>query len=193
METHHFVLLALDAMGGEVHGKTLLYKRVYFVGRLSGYLSGLGYYAHYYGPYSDEVGEAIGLLRALGFLTEERLGYGAADARGFEITRTDYTLTADGRKLVSVIKQQHAQDAARIAEAWDAVRQAGAGLNYMQLSIAAKVMHILDERGAPLRPDEIVSIAGEFGWTISGADVERAQDFLMKLQSAGVLQMEATA
>lgn len=193
METHHFLLLALDAMGGDVRGKTLLYKRVYFLGRLSGHLDELGYYAHYYGPYSDQIGEAMGMLRALGFLSEERHGYGAADTRGFEITRTDYSLTPDGRQLVSALKQRHAHDATGIAKAWAAICKAGSGLDYMQLSIAAKVMHILDERRVPLRPDEIVSIAAEFGWTISATDVRKAQDFLMKLQSAGVLQIEAAA
>ncbi len=66
MDSKDFVLLAMLAMGGEIQGKTKFQKTVYFLGLMTGCIDDLGYRAHFYGPYSDEVADAIGWLRTIG-------------------------------------------------------------------------------------------------------------------------------
>jgi uncharacterized protein YwgA len=55
MDAKEFVQLSMLAMGSEIQGKTKLQKTVYFLGLMTGCLDDLGYRAHFYGPYSDEV------------------------------------------------------------------------------------------------------------------------------------------
>src|SRR5271163_3293000 len=95
MSTYDFVQLALLAIGGEIKGKTKLQKTVYLLGLLTGQLEDLGYRANFYGPYSDEVANAVRTLKGLGFADQSTSG-GNCDPRGFEITRTDLKLNHAG-------------------------------------------------------------------------------------------------
>jgi len=47
------LILAYKAFDGEMRGKTLLRKRIYFIKVILAI--DLGYEAHYYGPYSEQV------------------------------------------------------------------------------------------------------------------------------------------
>lgn len=189
MRTRDFALLALDAMGGEVKGKTLFQKRIYFLGLLADQLDELGYVAHYYGPYSSEVAEAASEMQALGFLSETQVGCGATNAWGFEVARSDFELTKDGKKVVELLKSQEGDLPKRIADAWAKVRDAG-DLSYMQLAIAAKVFYVLQLRGGSVKREEIAQIAKKFGWTISQDDVAKAEAFLLSLD---VIDVEPVA
>ena len=57
MDVKDFVQLSLLAMGGQIQGKTNVQKKVYFLGLITDCLDDLGYRAHFYGPYSDEVAD----------------------------------------------------------------------------------------------------------------------------------------
>ena len=59
MDARDFVALTLMASGGHIQGKTKLQKLVYFTGALTGMLDGLGYRAHYYGPFSPTVAAGL--------------------------------------------------------------------------------------------------------------------------------------
>ena len=74
METREFILLVFRALGGEIRGKTKLQKTIYFLGILSDRLENLGYRAHFYGPYSDEVAEAVAQLKAIDVLDQNIIG-----------------------------------------------------------------------------------------------------------------------
>ena len=76
MNARDFVQLALIAMDGEIRGKTKLQKTVYFLGLLTGSLDDLGYRAHFYGPYSDDVAEAVGWLKTIGTADQTSSGVG---------------------------------------------------------------------------------------------------------------------
>jgi uncharacterized protein YwgA len=58
------LVLAYKAFDGDMRGKTLLQKRVYFLSVVLG--MDLGYEAHYYGPYSEQVASLNSELKALG-------------------------------------------------------------------------------------------------------------------------------
>jgi uncharacterized protein YwgA len=97
------LLLAYKAFDGTMVGKTLLQKRVYF---LSVVLDmGLGYDAHYYGPYSEDISNANSELKSLGYVSESSSRFGV-DQKGFEMARYDYKLTDDGERLAEKRAQQ---------------------------------------------------------------------------------------
>ena len=187
MKTHEFILLALDEMGGQVSGKTLFQKRVYFIGLLSQRLADFGYTPYYYGPYSDQVSNAIGEMRSVGFIQESYVNFGATNRGGFEVTRRDYQLTEDGKRIAEALRTQYAEESAQITNAWKKIEEAG-DLDYMQLSIAAKMYHILDAKSVPLKDEEIVDIANNLGWQISSSDINRAKEFLVRLGLVKIIQ-----
>lgn len=180
MNARDLVLLILDAFGGETHGKTLLQKRCYFVAVLSGWHHEIGFDAHYYGPYSGEVDNAVGELRALGFLEESRTAFGVVGDGGFEISRYDYRLTPDGIRIADIRKKKD-------SGAWEAIRAAVSKIeeagdpNYVELSIAAKSYFLLEQRGGPASADELSHLAERFSWQITQEQVARAWDFLSRL------------
>ena len=100
MDARTFVQLGLLALGGIVHGKTKYQKSIYFLGLMTGCLEALGYRAHYYGPYSEDVAEAMDWLRIIGAVDQSSSGVGTVDSSGFEIRRYDYRLNPRGRSFV---------------------------------------------------------------------------------------------
>ena len=80
MNAYDFVHLAMVALGGEIKGKTKLQKTIYFMGVMSGSLRDLGYQAHFYGPFSADVADAVGRLKSVGFVHETSEGTGFTDA-----------------------------------------------------------------------------------------------------------------
>ncbi|MHB9035024.1 MAG: hypothetical protein ACYC64_00050 [Armatimonadota bacterium] len=181
MNTYDFILLAINAMGDEVRGKTLLQKRLYFIGLLSEHLPELGYIAHYYGPYSEELSDTVGELRSAGFIVESSINYGAVNGSGFEVARRDYKLTTDGQEIADMLKKQNHALAREIKVAWERIEKAG-NPDYMPLSIAAKVYHILQNGNVPLGKDEIAKMARNLGWEIDESDITKAEEFLLKLE-----------
>ncbi len=54
-------------------------------------------------------------------------------------------------------------------------------MDYNQLSIAAKSIHILESGGQPMRPSDITQKAMKFGWNVSEDAVDKAIDYLQRL------------
>lgn len=189
--TYDFVHLTLYALGGKVSGKTNLQKTVYFVGIKSGLIDELGYRPHFYGPYSDEVARAAASLKALGFLDTQVMPWGV-DGRGFEIARTDYSLTKDGREIAELkVKQQ--------SELWEKVKesvnkfQAIGESNYVKLSIAAKTFFVIGDQNGPISVEDIRKCAGKFGWKVTEDEIKEAALFLEKLNLAKRKKKQAVA
>ncbi len=69
MNTYDFVQLALYSLGGEIKGRTKLQKTIYFLAITSGAdPHEFGFGPHFYGPYSEEVADAVDRLKSLGFV-----------------------------------------------------------------------------------------------------------------------------
>lgn len=178
MPTRDILLLAYDAFGGEIRGKTNLQKKVYFLSLMVG--EDLGFGPHYYGPYSAEVADANAELLSLGFVEESVAGVGQADALGFEIARHDYRLTDAGRTLVRKKQRDYTEQWRKIAEAARAIQRAG-DIDYMTLSVAAKAHYILTEHSRNLTVEQVREVADMFGWKMKESDLARAVDFLGKV------------
>jgi hypothetical protein len=135
-----------------VQGKTKFQKSMYFLGLLTGCLSDLGYHAHYYGPYSEEIAEAMDWLRIIGAVDYSSSGGGTADSAGFEIRRYDYRLNDEGRAFAQNAVLLH-------PEVWQKLQSPDARLQlvgkqgYLSLSIAAKSYRPIFEQCYHLRVD----------------------------------------
>jgi uncharacterized protein YwgA len=182
INVRHVVLLAVEQVGNRPNGKTYLQKLCYFVQRLTS--KPLGFRAHYYGPYSDQVSAELSFLSAAGLLCEVRRGSGIAGSGGWEIARYDYSLTDQGREALAQIVGQ-LQDAEGIRAAIGRVLAAGDN-DYVDLSFAAKTDWILESEHGAMTPEGIAKAATRFNWNVSGTDVQKAATFLSNL---GLVQL----
>lgn len=180
MKISDFVLYLVHASGEHIQGRTLLQKRSFFVGELCDL--DLGFDAHYYGPYSAELDNAVGELKSLGFIDEANIGFGVARG-GFEMKRYDYRLTDDGREIVELLRRSHPERYKRISESVQKIVNAG-DPGYLELSIAAKAYFILRKKGKPMSRPELVREAQKFDWIIDTESLNRAVTFLEKLELA---------
>ena len=180
MNTYDFVHLVLYAFDGTIQGRTKLQKNVYFIGALTGSLPNLGYRPYYYGPYSGEVAAAVNELRGLGFLQQTSASAGGIDPQGFEVARYDYNLTPEGRQIAQEKAEQYPDE-------WNQINNAAKRLksmpvnDYVRLSIAAKMLYILHERGKASL-DELVEMTPTFGWNVTNSQMQEAGEFLKSLR-----------
>lgn len=171
------VLVALNAFGGRMSGRTLLQKRLFFIGELLQW--DLGYDAHFYGPFADEISSGLMELKLGGLLKEEVYGFGG-DSLGFERRRYDYQVTEQGLQGLAWLRQHYPEQVQAIEQAVQRIRAAG-DLDYMSLSIAAKAYWILKGTGEPLTPAQIAEKAASFSWQVTPQQVQQAIGFLEKL------------
>lgn len=174
------ILLAIDAFGGQVGGKTLLQKRLYFTQVLLRENLGLDFDAHYYGPYSALLNSELSTLKLQGQLREDASTYGFSQQSGFEMRRFHYQLTDGGRAGVEWLRQNYPDEAGRVTEAAKCVVAAG-NLDYMDLSFAAKSHWILCQAQKPLSEADIANEAQRFGWEVKPEQVHRGVEFLQKV------------
>src|SRR5262245_25751540 len=125
METRDFVLLTFLVMDGVIHGKTKLQKTVYFLGLMTGQLGGLGYRAHYFGPYSDDGAAAIGWLKTIGAVDQSSSTVGATDPSGFEIRRYDFRLNERGRRFAEATAGRYPEHMPKLREEATRLKEAG--------------------------------------------------------------------
>jgi uncharacterized protein YwgA len=181
MTPYDFIQLTLHASGGKIQGRTKLQKTVYFLSLMTGHLDVLGYQAHYYGPYSAEVAEAVSTLEGIGFASSTVSSVGSVDPQGFEIRRSDYTLTEEGIRAAQRKAQAMPKLFQQIREGVEALRQAG-DLDYVRLSIAAKAYYLLQQRKAPVAEHELPQLARTFGWAVSEQQIREGLAYLKKLK-----------
>ena len=183
IELRHLVLWVVAELGERANGKTYLQKMCFFVGQLVGL--DMGYRAHYYGPYSDEISNEIAFLNANGYVFESRRHSGMADSRGWEVTRFDYQLSDRGVEGVRFLDEKYPDEGRRVREAVRRVLSAG-DLNYVGLSFAAKTYWVLKHEGKPMTFDKVGEKAKQLRWTVGTEEVQKATDFLQRLRLAEI-------
>ncbi|MBN2208834.1 MAG: hypothetical protein JW759_06035 [Candidatus Coatesbacteria bacterium] len=177
METSRIMALLLAASGGEICGKTMIQKEMYFLSMVLG--EDLDFRAYYYGPYSEEVRWGQDELIGIGFVNMRREALGMEPKGGFEVTRYDFELTESGKELAQWLRKKHPEQSKKITEFVEKLQSIG-NLNYLGLSMAAKVHYVLGKNGR-LTQDEIRENARALGWAISEQDIEGAVQVLEKL------------
>ncbi len=177
MTPYDFVQLAFLAMGGEIKGKTKLQKIVYFLGVATKHEEDLGYRAHFYGPYSDDVASAVGRMKMLGFLDHTVSGFGARNTQGFEKARHDYRLNESGKKMAEIKSKNYPDDWKKISSAANKMDELFKE-DYMRLSIAAKTRFMLKENQGPASSSDLSGLAPRFGWSVSPEQINEVAELL---------------
>jgi uncharacterized protein YwgA len=176
MQTYDFVHLSLYALGGKIKGSTKLQKTVYFIGVMTETVEELGFYPHFYGPYSDEVASATARLQGLGFLE-----------RTFKVVRYDYALNKEGRQIAKEKTTQYPTLWKKIQKAVSVLKRVG-DQDYMKLSVAAKTYFMLCGKSAlpgqkqTATMEELVKLAKKFGWKVNEKEVKEAANLLQKIK-----------
>lgn len=181
MDVFDAVLVAIDAAGGEITGRTTIQKVLYFA--KSRGLVNTAYIPHYYGPYSAEVADVIQELVCMGFLQEEveiDENIDSFSPEGWR--RYTYTLTDGGKKVIEQIKIENKGEYEKISELVKSCREY-ASLNARVLSCAAKVHYIRSRESKKVTAEDIVEEARYFGWILSDDQVEKAVKLLEKINS----------
>ncbi|MFH1259164.1 MAG: hypothetical protein ABII74_05040 [Elusimicrobiota bacterium] len=172
MKLRDFLIAILGAMGGQIQSKTKIQKLCYFLSIVLN--KDFGFQAHYYGPYSQQVEEALGDLLGMGFVTKTTNNFGAISA-GFEVVRYDYSLTKEGKAIYEDI-----QSTPESNEVINKLKIIG-DIDYLKLSIAAKAHYILSKGSQALDVSKIKDKAKSFKWNITEEDIDTAINFLEKM------------
>lgn len=179
METKDFATLALLAVGGEIHGKTKLQKTVYLLGLMTDHLDDLGYRAHFYGPYSDDVAEAVTTLKTIGAIDQNVTDWGY-DQSGFEVRRYDFRLNEQGERFAQAKARRNPKLWSELQEAAKVLKKADP-VDYMQMSIAAKTYFLLGRKKGRASMAELAQLAPRFGWHVTPQQVQQAAQYLNRL------------
>jgi len=160
---------------GELQGRTLLQKKLYFLSTLLS--EDYGYVAHYYGPYSSKIADAVDTLVSGGFLAEKTEVFPAANVFG-EVRRYSYTVTEDGRKILDHMACD--DDFKKWGSFLTKLNSCDMSNDFNVISIAAKIHYIVSEKGRA-SIDEIKDRATKLGWMISEKDIEKVTSELKLL------------
>lgn len=172
--------MTILAMGGEIQGKTKFQKTAYFLGLMTGCLDDLGYRAHFYGPFSDEVADAIDRLSTIGAVDLTFSSGGTTDRLGSEIRRYDYRLNDRGRRFAEATASRHPEFWEKLRQAAHQLKRAG-DLDYVKMSIAAKTDFMLKEMGGRPGEKDLACLAARFGWEVTPEQVGEAVAYLERL------------
>jgi len=175
------VVLAIAAYGKghEIKGRTLLQKLVYFLNELL--KLEIRYSPAYYGPYSEDVAKATNSLVALGFLKETETLYPIVSDSVFPVCKYTYKMTEEGKIVFELMETDDKEYFLDMKSAIEKIYSYG-DIDYVDLSIAAKMAHILKSSAPnPMRQSEIIEAAKELKWKLSDAAIEKAAHFLLSL------------
>lgn len=176
MKIYEILLVLIDELGGKVSGRTLIQKLCYFFSIKHN--KNMGFKPHYYGPYSPYVEKALDELEGIGLFdkTVELLGESSS---GFEIKRYDYVLTKYGKQAVSTIAQSDEKE--KVVTFASKIKRHGIP-STEEISVAAKSYFILNRERSTLTDNQIKGKASDFDWDITEDSINRASDFLVKME-----------
>lgn len=173
-----------------IAGRTLLQKTEYFLNEKIGL--GIEFTPYYYGPYCTEIADALESLKASGIVKEEIVEYPSFDFHiTFEPRKYIYYLTDIGKDIAKFIEEEYRDKAEQIKRSLYEMQKLGMVHDYKNLSIAAKMDHILKLEGKPMTSNEILEEAKALGWKISEDEAKTAITFLEELSRITFPDLEA--
>lgn len=154
-------------------GKTTVQKRMYF---LSDFISkDFGFRHYYYGPFSNQVNQAIDYNCGLGFLSEN-FNYFSPDLKRF-----DYELTKDGKEFVQHLKSNGEKDLVKeLKQFHELMDSSGDNGDYNLLSWAAK-LHYIRKQNTSIDLEIISDVKKElanYGWKLNDSEIQSGKLFL---------------
>ncbi len=181
MDEFDGVLAMLNAVGGQIPGRTTIQKLGYFATLRDAIRA--HYRPHYYGPYSADIAGAIQTLVSYGFI-EERVETAVAPESATtsdDWKRYTYSLTTDGEGLVQRLEKEHASEFRKI-EGIVSICRDTANLDSKTLSWAAKIHYIRTLEKKDMSHDDIQETARTLNWDLTENQIERGMNLLKNLQ-----------
>jgi uncharacterized protein YwgA len=144
---------------------------------------GLGHRAHFFGPYSSKVEDAVSNAVIAGEIHEtvERMPHWSG---GPDVLKYTYELTENGRTRVERLVKQHRQEWNSVRESVDAIQTVLPNLDQKTLSSAAKTYLIISESEEGVDEAEIPALAKRLGWDLNG---DQVRDTVMLLERLNLL------
>lgn len=176
MNRYDLIVSMLHANGGVIKDRTVVQKIAYFANlRLA--IDGISYRDYFYGPFSKEV--ALGLEHLVSSL------FVRETVRKTPIERYTYELTEDGMYFVAKTVEECPREH-DIVKSVLAMCEEHCSLQARPLSCAAKIhfMH-KNEPGRAASPSEMRKMALDFGWNMSGQEIDSGMELLRALEGTG--------
>ena len=176
MDVYDTIESILDSNGREIKGSTAIQKLVYLAKEKIPELDIPKYKAHYFGPYSPEVGQSLEKLTSYLFVSERVVA--TTKFEGYH-----YKLTDDGKKIMELVKKEQGDQYEKIFKFVKACRDA-CGLDISSLSFAAKILFVKRQNSdqKTMSHEELKKKATEFGWDIKDEQIDKGTELLKELQ-----------
>lgn len=164
-----------------IAGRTLLQKTLYFLNEMLDL--DIDFRSYYYGPYSSEITDCLDSLKATGIISENIEQLPAFDFNvTFEPRKYTYFLGDTGESIAKDIEKTKLSDAEKIKNILSEMKRYGVAHDYKNLSIAAKMHHILKKENKPMEPEDILEEAKALEWHIDKKEASDAISFLKQIK-----------
>ena len=164
-----------------IAGRTLLQKTLYFLNEMLDL--GIDFRSYYYGPYSSEITDCLDSLKVAGIISENIEQLPAFDFNvTFEPRKYTYFLGATGENIAKDIEKTKLDAAEKIKNILSEMEKYGVVHDYKNLSIAAKMHHILKKEKKPMEADDILEEAKALEWHIDEKEAADAISFLKQIK-----------
>ncbi|MHA1395980.1 MAG: hypothetical protein ACTSRZ_20955 [Promethearchaeota archaeon] len=171
MNIDDIILMILDAAENGVPGKTAMQKLCYFSSVLLDF--DMGFFAHYYGPYSKNVAKNLQLLDNFDLIKKDQVLTGRG--RLFPI----FSLNDEAKDHINKIKTKYEKEYSTIKKIIELSERES--MNYNILSYAAKIHYILREEDRELDDEKLIELADYYDWRLSAEQIESAKALLSGL------------
>jgi uncharacterized protein YwgA len=184
MRLDEFILLTLLYTDEKmIAGRTLLQKTLYFLNEKL--QLEFEFTPHFYGPYSAKITETVDSLKSSGIVAEKIDKFPVINfSVEHELKKDTYALTKIGKEIAEHIEKEKYDEAMRIKKELSLMKQYGLARDYKNLSIAAKMYHILKRENKPMTTYEIMEEAKVLDWDIGEKEAQEALTFLMDMKLA---------
>jgi len=189
MRIDEIVILTLKYLSnpkGEVEGRTLLQKMIYFLNEKLNL--GIPFVPYYYGPYSEKVTNALEELRNVKMIEENVEVYSPEMSwlYIFEPRLYRYTLTDFGLKFAEMVEGKHKEEAKKIKQTIEEIKSVF-GENVKLFSVAGKMLTILRLKKEPMSHQDILEEAKVLNWKISEEEAKEAINSLRKINLINIV------
>jgi uncharacterized protein YwgA len=187
MNAYDLVLAVLaNEPNGRMLGRTSLQKKVFFLKEMIS--APIRFFPHHYGPYSREIAEAVDSLVSAGILKETVESFPSFQTPWGESTRYSYNFPGNIQSKIIFILEEGLGERiySKIRKALKKINDCPEAKDYKSLSIAAKVLQILNEKGE-MKVNDFPKEAKKLRWNLNTNDVKKAATFI---KGIGLLKEE---
>jgi uncharacterized protein YwgA len=177
---YELVIWLIELNGRSFQGKTNVHKNIYLLQRMMSNVEfPLKFKPYFYGPYSQDVSEALDLLENGGLLRVKQVDFGVRDS--FEVRKYVYELTRSGQNAARNARSNFSDFSGLFEGHFKTLKSTGYNENTKVLSTAAKVKHILSTERRSLNSNSIQAKAKELGWEINSRDLSASVKVLVDI------------